>query len=75
MKELIENFSLQINEALQIGEAYSFKTKQRTFTNVVICGLGGSGIGGSFVKDVTIGEIDIPINQFGKRILLAKICK
>ena len=62
MKELIENFSLQINEALQIGEAHSFKTKQRTFTNVVICGLGGSGIGGSFVKDVTIGEIDIPIN-------------
>lgn len=62
MKELIANFSLQIEEALSIGEAFSFKSAQREFKNIVICGLGGSGIGASFVKDATFNELSVPLN-------------
>lgn len=61
MKELIENFSTQMEEAVAIGESYVFHTKPKSFSNVVICGLGGSGIGGSLVKDATSHEIKTPI--------------
>ena len=61
MKRLIENFSVQIEEALSIGEAYKFQLERRIFKNVVICGLGGSGIGASFVKDATFNELSIPL--------------
>jgi glucose/mannose-6-phosphate isomerase len=61
MKSLIENFHHQLEEAYAIGEAYKFRTKKRTFKNVLICGLGGSGIGGSFVKDATYNELKVPI--------------
>ena len=62
MKNLIENFASQLSEAQNIGEAYHFSTSKRKFSNVLICGLGGSGIGGSFIKDATINEINIPLN-------------
>lgn len=62
MEKLIENFAEQMKTALEIGEAYGFKASPKQFSNVVICGLGGSGIGGSLIKDATINEIKIPVN-------------
>lgn len=61
MLQLIEKFPNQIEEALKIGAAYTFKLKKFTPQNIVICGLGGSGIGANFVKDVVYTEIDLPI--------------
>ncbi|MCB9256020.1 MAG: bifunctional phosphoglucose/phosphomannose isomerase [Chitinophagales bacterium] len=61
MKELIDRYPQQIREALEIAANYSFKTECRDFENVVICGLGGSGIGASFFKDATIKDIQIPV--------------
>lgn len=61
MKKLINDFSQQLEEALEIGKAHEFVTKPSTYSNVVICGMGGSGIGASFVQNATIQEISIPI--------------
>ena len=61
MKDLIENFPLQLKDALVIGASYKFTSEQRNFKSIVICGLGGSGIGGSFAKDATFNELKVPM--------------
>lgn len=61
MLQLIEKFPEQIGEALSIGENYEFKLNKFNPQNIVICGLGGSGIGANFVKDVVYSEINVPI--------------
>lgn len=62
MKKLIENFPNQMKEALTIGNAYSFKNDANHPKNVLICGLGGSGIGGSFIQNYTFDKIAIPLS-------------
>ncbi|MEZ4915790.1 MAG: bifunctional phosphoglucose/phosphomannose isomerase [Chitinophagales bacterium] len=61
MLQLIENFPKQIDEAIEIGLNYDFKLKEFEPQNIVICGLGGSGIGANFVKDVVYSKISIPL--------------
>jgi len=61
MKKLIEDFPLQIAQALDIGGSYKYKYSDKKFSNIVLCGLGGSGIGGSFVVDALKRELNIPI--------------
>ena len=46
MKELVALFTAQLKEALQIGKNASLSASDKEFRNVVITGLGGSGIGG-----------------------------
>ncbi|NCX96214.1 MAG: bifunctional phosphoglucose/phosphomannose isomerase [Chitinophagia bacterium] len=60
MKNLVVNFSRQLQEALAIGKAYSFTTAPRSFINVVVSGLGGSGIGGSIVQNYMTDKLAIP---------------
>lgn len=60
MKELIQNFSAQLESALKIGKNYSFKTPKRDFSNIILTGLGGSGIGGSIVQNYTADKLSIP---------------
>ncbi len=50
MKELIQNFPHQLKESLHIADSYQWKL-DRTISNIVICGLGGSGIGGEIVTE------------------------
>lgn len=50
MRNLITHFPNQLRESIQIAETVELKF-DRTITNVVICGLGGSGIGGEIVKE------------------------
>ena len=47
MKDYIKKFTDQIEEAINIGNNFDFKEEFK-YKNVVICGLGGSGIGGAF---------------------------
>lgn len=60
MKQLILNFPQQLEEALSIGQSYLFKTAERGFKNVLLTGLGGSGIGGSIVQNFSGDKLTIP---------------
>ncbi|HHZ65474.1 MAG TPA: bifunctional phosphoglucose/phosphomannose isomerase [Flavobacteriales bacterium] len=62
MKTLIENFSGQLSEAVKIGEAAELASCDKTLTNVLVSGLGGSGIGGTIVSQLTAGDANVPIN-------------
>jgi glucose/mannose-6-phosphate isomerase len=61
MKKLIEDFSKQIAEAIRIGSAFNPSETDRGFSNVVISGLGGSGIAGTITAEVMADEAVIPI--------------
>ncbi len=61
MKELIEQFPGQLRKAIAIGEKAEFPAPGREIRNVVITGLGGSGIGGTIVSQVTAREIRVPV--------------
>lgn len=61
MKQLILDFTKQIATAIEIGNAYSATETDRTISNVLISGLGGSGIGGTIAAEVVASEAGIPI--------------
>lgn len=61
MEKLIDSFSTQIEEALEIGKKIKITDQAMQFNNVVICGLGGSGIGATLVKKILDPSINIPI--------------
>ena len=61
MKHLIVDFTNQIAKAIVIGNAYSPSQKGRKITNVLISGLGGSGIGGTIAAEVVAAEARVPI--------------
>lgn len=62
MKTLVANFSKQLSEAISIGENAKLNKPQHQIQNVLICGLGGSGIGGSIVSELVVGQANVPIN-------------
>lgn len=61
MKELIATFTNQLEEAFTIADNQSFKQPDRPIQNVVICGLGGSGIGAKIVSNWVQDDISLPI--------------
>ncbi|MBR74723.1 MAG: bifunctional phosphoglucose/phosphomannose isomerase, partial [Dehalococcoidaceae bacterium] len=61
MNDYINDFTNHLREAMQIGSAAQLKKSNKTFKNVLICGLGGSGIGGTIVNDVVSSRVSIPI--------------
>jgi len=61
MKELISSFPDNISDALNIASKNKLKKTYPVFSNVVICGMGGSGIGGKLVASWIASEINIPI--------------
>lgn len=62
MYELIQQFPLQLTKALEIGEKVSLKTKFNSpIKNVLISGLGGSGIGGTILGELTRDELSVPV--------------
>ena len=62
MRNLIEKFPDNLIEALDISEQHPLKKEYPKFSNIVICGMGGSGIGGKLVSSWIQNDIDIPIN-------------
>ncbi len=60
MKELIQQFPQQLEEALQITQSYKFKNPVLPLTNVLLTGLGGSGIGGSIVQNYVADKLKVP---------------
>lgn len=61
MKQLVELFTKQLEEALQIGENCQLSSPKNPIQNVVITGLGGSGIGGTIVSQLLEHESSVPI--------------
>lgn len=62
MKTLISNFSKQLAEAITIGKNAQLSSSEKEISNVLISGLGGSGIGGSIVSQLVDKEAIVPIN-------------
>jgi glucose/mannose-6-phosphate isomerase len=61
MEELITGFTGQLRESLEILQKYSFiADKDRKFRNILLTGLGGSGIAGSIVQNYAFDKFDIP---------------
>lgn len=60
MHELIEAFPNNIKDAIKIGRNSLLKNNM-DFNNVLICGMGGSGIGGKIVSSWIQNEISIPV--------------
>ncbi len=60
MKKLIENFPNQLREALNIANAAKLSPKHN-IQNIVVTGLGGSGIGGTIISELISDSCPIPI--------------
>lgn len=60
MDKLILNFSKQLSEALQIGKNAKLTSAKSEIKNVLVSGLGGSGIGANLVAETVAGKIKIP---------------
>ena len=61
MLQLIENFPRHLTAALEICTNSELKPLDRKPLNVVITGLGGSGIGGTIVADLLADRCPVPI--------------
>ncbi len=61
MKDLISNFSEQIAEALDTIDGLNLNAPKTEIHNVVITGLGGSGIGGTLVADLVAATATVPV--------------
>ena len=61
MKTLVANFSKQLTEAISIGSNAKLTPAKQPIKNVLICGLGGSGIGGSIVAQLAAKDGSAPI--------------
>tara|TARA_B100001094_G_C18159867_1_gene788614 strand:+ start:525 stop:1511 length:987 start_codon:yes stop_codon:yes gene_type:complete len=62
MKGYIEGFINQLEKAYEIGVSTEFKIKDKKISNVLICGLGGSGIGGAIVAKFAQSRAKIPFS-------------
>lgn len=62
MKQLIEAFPANITEALEIAKNAQIEKDYSDVRNVLICGMGGSGIGGSMVQTWLANELSIPVS-------------
>jgi glucose/mannose-6-phosphate isomerase len=68
MQKLIEEFPLQLREAINISNQQDFPVL-KPFTNVIIAGLGGSGISGSIVANLLEDHLTVPINVINSYFL------
>jgi glucose/mannose-6-phosphate isomerase len=62
MRQLIATFPNQLSEALDIASKSHFKKSETEIKNVMICGMGGSGIGGLIVSQWLSDDLSVPVN-------------
>jgi glucose/mannose-6-phosphate isomerase len=60
MKTLVEGFSAQLQEALDIAHK-AVLTKKNNIQNIIVTGLGGSGIGGTILSELIQDECSFPV--------------
>jgi glucose/mannose-6-phosphate isomerase len=61
MDELVAAFPAQLRDAVRIGREISLRTPRLPIHNVVVTGLGGSGIGGTMLTQLMESEIGVPL--------------
>lgn len=61
MNQYIADYTKHLKQALEIGQNTTFKKVEKDFSAVLICGLGGSGIGGSIIAQLLETCLSIPI--------------
>ena len=61
MDKLIEKFPAQMLEAVELTKGIRLSKRENTINNVLVCGLGGSGIAGNLAFDLTADQITVPI--------------
>ena len=61
MNDYINDFTSHLKDAINIGNNSSLDPKFNPIDNVLICGLGGSGIGGTIANDIIGKNATIPI--------------
>ena len=52
MNDYINDFTNHLSDAIEIAENTTLSACNQVIRNVLICGLGGSGIGGTIVADI-----------------------
>jgi glucose/mannose-6-phosphate isomerase len=62
MKNLVASFSKQLRESVEIAKKAKLSPSANKITNVLVCGLGGSGIGGNIVSELVALEATVPFN-------------
>jgi len=62
MNDYINDFSNHLKEAIEIANNTTLTPYTNEIRNVLICGLGGSGIGGTIVNDIIASKVNIPIS-------------
>lgn len=62
MKELVAGFPKQLEDALKIAASSKLTVSINSIQNVLISGLGGSGIGGTIVSELLQQNATTPIN-------------
>ena len=60
MYDLLANFPHQVEEAVAIGTNTPLTVRARGIDAVVLCGLGGSAIGGDLLRSYLADEIQVP---------------
>ncbi|HCV43508.1 MAG TPA: bifunctional phosphoglucose/phosphomannose isomerase [Bacteroidetes bacterium] len=60
MYSLIRRFPEQVEEAIRIGNAAKPRVNVKGIQNILLCGLGGSAIGGDLLKSYLAGELKVP---------------
>jgi len=61
MNDYINDFSNHLREAIEIANNTTLTPYNKEIRNILICGLGGSGIGGTIVSDIISSKVNIPI--------------
>ncbi len=60
MYGLLKKFPAQVREAVSLGASPAPRWNVRDIRQIVLCGLGGSAIGGDLLKSYLAGEVRIP---------------
>ena len=61
MNDLIAGFTTHLKEAIEVGKKANFTNTDNSLMNVLICGLGGSGIGGTIISQLVSVNCNLPI--------------
>ena len=61
MRKFVEAFPEQMEEAIKIGRKAVFTAYKNEIREVLVTGLGGSGIGGTILSQLVAQECNVPI--------------
>lgn len=62
MYSLLKNFPAQVREAVEIGRAAHLPSRMAGIRQIVLCGLGGSAIGGDLLKSALARDLGVPFS-------------